>query len=258
MTSSIPVDRQHSNLPGSSTSHASPGATMLPPHHARATRMLPRQADADAEMQAPSRVDGSNDGIGYIDSAVPSSPAQSLDRMSACSSSGRGQRKVMALHASHAGMREGVGHHGSYAQAAFLGPTGRRNASPAAREHLVSPCWMLLAKSCRFRAVAFGTFKFWGCRNLTGVPHVDWMAVASHLLRSLFKDFKLGPCLMVTWLNTGSNYKHLSSQPDWILVRPRGSGTCHRDLCCRFRPPHHQVAWHKGGRFRMIQAERVT
>lgn len=103
--------------------------------------MLPRQADMDVEMQAPSRMDGSNDGIGYIDNAVPSSPAPSVDRLSACSSSGRGQRKVMALHASHAGMREGAGHHSSYAQPAFLGPAAHTMASPATREHLVCSCW---------------------------------------------------------------------------------------------------------------------
>lgn len=156
VTSSIAVDRQHSNLPSSNANHASPGATTLPPHHARATRMLPRQPDADVEMQAPSRVDGSNDGIGYIESAVPSSPAPSVDRLSACSSSGRGQRKVMALHTSHAGMREGVGQHGSYAQPAYLGPAAHRMASPAAREHLVSSFWMVVAESCRFRAIACG------------------------------------------------------------------------------------------------------
>lgn len=141
MPSTIPVERQYSNQPSSRDSHAVAGALTLPAHHARATRMLPRQADMDVEMQAPSRMGGSNDGIGYIDNAVPSSPAPSVDRLSACSSSGRGQRKVMALHASHAGMREGAGHHSSYAQPAFLRPAAHTMASPATREQLVCSCW---------------------------------------------------------------------------------------------------------------------
>eukprot|EP00892_Ulva_mutabilis_P006779 jgi/Ulvmu1/4473/UM002_0198.1 len=133
--STIPVERQSSNFPGTHGSHAMHAAPSILPH-ARSCRMLPRQHDTDVEMQASVRGDGSNDGIGYIDGAVPSSPAPSIDRLSACSSCGRGQRKVMALHASHAGMREGIGHHGSYSQPAFLGPAAHMIGAPVAREHL--------------------------------------------------------------------------------------------------------------------------
>lgn len=135
--STIPVERQSINFPGSHGSHTSHGPSALPPH-SRASRMLPRHNDADVECQPSTRVDGSNDGIGCIDSTVPSSPVPSMDRLSACSSSGRGQRKVMALHPSHAGMREGIGHHGSYSQPAFLGPAAHKVGALFARDHLVS------------------------------------------------------------------------------------------------------------------------
>lgn len=140
MPSTIPSERQ-SNVPGGYAMHAAYAASTLPPH-TRATRVLLRQNDADVEMQAPIRGDGSNDGIGYIDNAVPSSPAPSIDRLSACSSSGRGQRKVMALHASHAGMREGIGHYGHYSQPALLGPAAHILAASVTRDHLVSLLWM--------------------------------------------------------------------------------------------------------------------
>ena len=77
--------------------------------HIRATRILPHANEADAEMR-PQKVDSPMEAVTCVESTLPASPAASMDRLSACSSSSKGNRKVLALHPTHGSMREGPTH----------------------------------------------------------------------------------------------------------------------------------------------------
>lgn len=77
--------------------------------HVRATRMLTHANEADGEIR-PQKGEGPVESVSCVENNLPGSPSPSMDRLSACSSSSKGNRKVMALHPAHGSMREGTNH----------------------------------------------------------------------------------------------------------------------------------------------------
>ena len=94
--------------------------------HVRATRVLPHANEADVEMRTQ-KGDSPMEAVTCVESSLPASPATSMDRLSACSNSSKGNRKVMALHPTHGSMREGPNHSTSSHQ---LHPHGKFGGGP--------------------------------------------------------------------------------------------------------------------------------
>jgi hypothetical protein len=104
------INERQSGMPAiAHAHHASLAAVHAGPtlaaQHSRQTRVLARQNEADTDVPTQ-RCEASVESVTCIETNLPGSPSHSIDRLSACSNSSKGPRKVMALHAPHGSLRE--------------------------------------------------------------------------------------------------------------------------------------------------------
>jgi hypothetical protein len=125
--------------------HHSPLAAVHTPaahqiQHVRPTRILTHASENDSEARAP-KCDFMPEPVTCVENNVPGSPSPSMDRLSACSSSSKGNRKVMALHPTHGSVREVANHstsnHALHHQGKFGGGPGHLLQAARVWDHSV-------------------------------------------------------------------------------------------------------------------------
>jgi hypothetical protein len=114
--------------------------------YVRPTRILTHASETDLEARAQ-KCDAPVEPVTCVEN-VPGSPSPSMDRLSACSSSSKGNRKVMALHPTHASMRESANHvtstHSLHHTGKFGGVPGHLLQAQRVWDHSVCHIFILI------------------------------------------------------------------------------------------------------------------